>query len=112
MAEELALEKLPRNRGAIDSDQRAILAGAALVEFVRDQFFARSRLTENKHRSLRGRDQIDLAHYVFECRTLADQIAKGLGLHHRLLQVRILQLQLRLKMLDFLKGARVGDGGS
>src|SRR4029077_14989714 len=93
-------------------NQRAILAAAALMDFVGDQFLAGSRLTENEHRSLRRRDQVNLTDDVFEYRTLADQIAKGLGLHHRLLQVRILQLQLRLEMLDFLKSARVGDGSS
>src|SRR5690349_1830899 len=112
MAEELALEKLPRNRGAIDSDQWAIPADTALVDFVGDQFLARSRLTENKHRSLRGRDQVNLVHDVFECGTLADQIAKGLGLDHGFLQITILKLQLRLQTLDFLKGTRVGDCGS
>src|SRR5208282_3532507 len=44
-------------------------------------------------------------------RALADQIAEGLRLHHRLLQIHVVQFELSFEMLDFLKGARIGDGG-
>ena len=41
---------------------------------------------------------------------MADQVAEGFGLYHRLLQVRIMQFQLAFEALDFLKGAGVGNG--
>jgi hypothetical protein len=95
MAEEFALEQLPRNGRAIDSNQRAIFASAAAVDFVGHQFFARSGLAQNEHGSFRGSDDINLADDVFQRRTLPDQIAEGLGFHHGLLQVNILEFRLR-----------------
>ena len=90
MAKKLALEQLPWNRRAIDSHQGAVFASAAAVDFVGDQFFARSGLTQNEHRSLRWGYQVNLADDVPQCRALPDQIAEGFGLHHRLLQVGVL----------------------
>src|SRR5208283_5539053 len=110
MAKELAFEQLPWNGGAIDSHQGALLARAAAVDLVGYQFFARSGLTQNEHRSFGGGHHVNLTANVPQGRTLADQIAEGLGLHHRLLQVSILEFQLRSEALDFLKGARIGDG--
>src|SRR4051794_24008163 len=74
MAEKFAFKQLPWDGGAIDPDQRAVLPGAALMGFVGDQFLACSRLTENEHRSLRGRDHINLVDDVPERGALSDQI--------------------------------------
>ena len=75
------------------------------------QFFPCSRFTENEHGSLRGGYQVNLADDVPQGRALADQVTEGLGLHHRFLQVSILKFQLSFEALNFLKGARIGDGG-
>ena len=112
MAKELALEQLPWNGCAIDSHQGALFASAAAVDFVGYQFFARSGLAQNEHRSFCGGDQVNLADDVPQGSALPDQIAEGLGLHHVLLQISILEFQLRFEPLNFLEGTRVGDGRS
>ena len=40
---------------------------------------------------------------------MADEVAKGFGFHHLLLQVGVLLFELRLEALYLLKGPRVGD---
>src|SRR5208282_4110172 len=112
MAKEFAFEQLPWNGSAIDSNQRASIASAALGDFVGDQFFAGSVVAQDEHRSLGGSYQVTLADNVPQGRALPDQVSEGLGLHHGLLQISILDFQLPFEPLDFLKGARVGDGRS
>src|SRR5208283_812181 len=104
MAKEFAFEQLPWNGSAIDSNQRASIASAALVDFVGDQFFAGSGLAQDEHRSLGGSYQVNLADNVPQGRALPDQVSEGLGLHHGLLQISILDFQLPFEPLDFLKG--------
>ena len=43
---------------------------------------------------------------------LADEVTKGFGFHHFLLQVGVPLFELRLETLYLLKGPRVGDGGA
>jgi hypothetical protein len=64
------------------------------VDFVGDQFFARTRLTEDEHRSLRRSDHVNLAANLPQGRASADQVTKGLRLDDSLLQVSVLQFQL------------------
>jgi len=43
---------------------------------------------------------------------LADEVAKRLGFYCFLLQVGVPLFELRLELLNLLKGPRVGDGGA
>src|SRR5882762_6923641 len=43
---------------------------------------------------------------------LADEVTKGFGFHHFLLQVGVPLFELRLETLYLLKGPRVGNGGA
>src|SRR5882672_7198147 len=112
VAEEFAFKKLFGNGSAIDSHKRLVFALAAVVDFSRDQLFAGARLTRNKHRSLRWRDQINLLDDLSQGGALADELAEGLGLHHFLLQIGVMNFELRFEPLDFLEGACVGNGGT
>ena len=109
MAKKLALKQLPWNRGAIDSHQGTLLARAALVDFVGHQFFARSGLAQNEHRSFRGGYHVNLTNNLPQTGTLADQVAEGFGFDHCLLQVSVLEFQLGFEMLDLIKGTRIGN---
>ena len=60
VSEELAFEKLFRNGGAINPDQRLVLACTATVDFARDQLLAGAGFALNKHGSVRRRDKINL----------------------------------------------------
>src|SRR4030095_3493257 len=112
MAEKHAFDQLACNGGAVDSHQGGVFASAATVDFMGDQFFTGSGLSQNEHRSLRGGDHVNLPDDLPQGRALADQVAEGLRFHHGLLQVSVLKFQLSFEMLDFVKGARVGNGGT
>src|SRR5882672_800339 len=112
VAEEFAFIQLFWDRGAIDADERFVLAPAALVNFPRDQFLARAGFTENENRSICRRDQINLADDVPQWCALADEVAKGFGFHHFLLEVGVPLFELGLETLYLLKGPRVGDGSA
>src|SRR6516165_6544598 len=73
MAEQLALDQLARNRGHVDSDERAALAPAEIVQSARYQLLASAAFAHDRHREVRphqpGEDAINLLH----CRRAADQ---------------------------------------
>src|SRR5260370_1405360 len=50
MAEEFALVKLARDRGAIDADERLLAAAAPLGGFASDHFLAGAAFSQNQHR--------------------------------------------------------------
>ncbi len=112
MTKEFAFEEFARNGSAIDSNQRSVFAPAAAVNLVGHQFLARSGFAEDEHRSFGGRDQINLADDVPERGALADKVTEGLRLDDGFLQIRVLKFELRFEPLDFLEGARVGNGGT
>ena len=112
MAEEFAFIQIFWDGGAIDADQRLVFASAASVDFPRDQFLACAGFTENEHRGLCRRDQINLADDVPQWFALADEVTKRFGFHHLLLQIGVPLFELRLETLYLLKGPRVGDGGA
>src|SRR5581483_3018813 len=77
VAEELAFKKLVRNRRAIDADQRVVLAGAATMNLMGDQFFSGPGLSEDQRQSLRGRHEVNLVDQASQGGALADQLAKS-----------------------------------
>ena len=81
--EELALEEVLRDRGAVDLDEGLPATRAALVDGLGDQLFAGARFAENEHAAVAARDR---AHHVedgFHRGVLADH-ASGLGRRRRL----------------------------
>jgi hypothetical protein len=68
------------------------------VYFAGHQFFARSGLAQNEHRSFRWGHHINLAANVAQGRALPDQVTKGRVLHHRLLLTRIPQFQAGIEL--------------
>src|SRR6058998_3164597 len=103
VAEEFAFIQLFWDGGAIDADQRLVLAPAAPMDLPRDQFLACAGFAENEHRSVCRRDQINLTDDVPQWSALADEVAKGFGFHHLLLQVGVPLFELRLETLNLLK---------
>ncbi len=59
VTEERRLGEAVRNRSAIDDDERTILARRALVDRLRDELLARSRLAFDEHRQIRRRASLD-----------------------------------------------------
>ncbi len=53
----------------------------------------------------------DLADELAQGSALAYQVAKRFSLHDFLLQIGVLEFQLRLQTLDFLNGPGIGDQG-
>ena len=64
MAEKFALEQLARDRRAVDLDQRAVVARAALMDRARDQFLADPGLAEDQHGGIGRRDHFDLLEHA------------------------------------------------
>ncbi len=90
MSEKFAFEKLFGNGGAINANQRLVLALAATMDFARDEFLASAGFAQNEHGSLRGRDEINLADDLAQCAALTDKIAERPGFQHFLLEVGVL----------------------
>ena len=66
VAEELALEQLARDRGAVDRDERARRARRArLVDGARDQLLAGAGLAGDEHGRVGRRHPLDLAHALW-----------------------------------------------
>src|SRR6202011_5770550 len=59
VAKQLAFHQLGRNCTAVDGDEGSVAARAALVHQACDQFFARTRLSIDVHRSLAAGDAGD-----------------------------------------------------
>src|SRR6185295_1754864 len=76
MAEELALEQLARNGGAVDADQRPVAALARFVDGARNQLLAGAGLAADHHRSRGRRHQLDLAQRLLDRLALADDAAR------------------------------------
>jgi hypothetical protein len=61
VAEQLRLEDLGRDRGAVDRQETVLVARRVLVQRVGDQFLARPGLADDEHVRARRRDQLHLA---------------------------------------------------
>src|SRR6185437_10215371 len=59
VSKQLALEQLRRKRGAIDLDERLVLAGRSLMDGTRDEFLADTALAANQHRDVAVGDLFD-----------------------------------------------------
>src|SRR6266404_1273670 len=82
------------------------------MDFVRDQFLTRPGLPQDENGGFSWRHHFDLPNELAKDSTLAYQIAEGFGLNDFLLQIGIVEFQLRLETLDFLEGTCVGNSGT
>src|SRR5262249_55438114 len=53
VAEQLALEQIARDRGAVDRDERALRARPGVVDRLREDLLAGAALSREQHRSIR-----------------------------------------------------------
>src|SRR5690606_35942553 len=60
VAEELALEEIARDRGAVHADQRPLATRARVVDRARDQLLAGARLARDQHGGVGVGDELDL----------------------------------------------------
>src|SRR5450432_2042026 len=80
MAEELALEERLGQRRAVQLDERALGARAALVDGGGDELLARSRLAREQHAGTRGRDLRDDLEDLLHGRGVADDVLELVAL--------------------------------
>src|SRR5262249_22765345 len=76
MAEELALEQLFRNRGAVDPHQRPVFARAQVVDRPRNQFLSRARFSKDKDVGLGWRDRGNLRQHFLKSRAASNDAAE------------------------------------
>src|SRR5438105_14114682 len=77
MTEDLALEQRFGNRGAVNRDERERRARTQLVNRLRGQLLAGSRLAPDQHRRARRRGLLDHAIDGADVRTVADHPAEA-----------------------------------
>src|SRR4051794_14625108 len=100
VAEDLALEQGLRNRGAVDRDEREAGARAELMNRLRDELLAGTRLTGDEHRCTRRRRLLDHLVDLPHLRAVADDRAEGAVLAQ--LAAQRLHLAHRLEPFDDL----------
>ena len=71
-AEELALDEVRRQRGAVDDDERTGAAHAPAVNGAREQLFARARFAGQQHCGVGRRHLVDAEHHVAKRIAVAD----------------------------------------
>ena len=82
-AEQLALDQVGGEGGAVDGDERAVAARAAAMDGARQEFLARAGLAEEQHRG-RGRGHLrHPEHDETQGVTVADDLVIVLGLGGR-----------------------------
>ena len=93
VTEEFAFEKIFRNRGAVDFDERA---GGALRMFVngaRDQIFSDAAFAAEQHRRIRRRDALDHRQHGLHLVALRDDVGVGVAAAERFAQRAIFLAQ-------------------
>ena len=73
VAEELALEQVLGDRGAVDDDEGLVARGAEIVDRARDELLAGAALAGDQHGRARRRDALDGAEHAAHHLALADQ---------------------------------------
>ncbi len=90
MTEQLALDQVFRNGGAIHFDEHFVLARTLRVDGLRDEFLARPRFTEDEDTAVGRGHELDLLPEGFHGNALADDHASGRKLPF---QVAVFQAQ-------------------
>src|SRR5690606_11853812 len=105
VAEELALEEIARDRGAVHADQRPLAARARVVDRARDQLLAGARLARDQHGGVGVGDELDLPAQRFDRFAAADDAAVVDAEPDLLLQILVLELQAFAQPIDLLERA-------
>src|SRR5690606_36691236 len=80
VAEELALDQLARNGGAVDLDEGGVLARAQPVDGAADELLAGAALPGDEHARLGGRHLVDVLKQLLHRRAGADHLVASLEL--------------------------------
>jgi len=107
VAEELALEEPGRDRGAVELDERPLLAAGRLVDRAGDQLLAGAGLAPHEDGRVGRRHGLDVLEDLREPAALADDLAEVVV--ELALQVALLAGQLVLQPLDLEVRERVRD---
>jgi hypothetical protein len=127
VAEELALDQIARDRGAVHADERLVLARAVLVERARDELLAGAALARDEHRARRVRDLLDDLIDLRHRRGLPDepvaarlarlgadvalaQLARARGLSDHVLELALLERLLMVERAELQRLDRRADG--
>src|SRR5450759_3953857 len=84
--EQLALQQVFLQRGALDDDERTLAPCAARVQQLGDHLLAGAGLAENQHRRIRGRDPLNQRQQPPELRALPDEFGAQVGRRQAALQ--------------------------
>jgi hypothetical protein len=77
VAEQLALDELAADRGAVHRDERALAPGAALVERVCDELLPGAALAADEHGEVGLRDLLDRLEHALHRGARADQVLEA-----------------------------------
>ena len=115
VAEELGLEQVLGDRGAVDRHKGHVAAGAVVVDHPREELLARAGLAEQQDVAPGVRDLPDLVEDGLERRALADDAAEVVVLADLALEQHVLGLEALLPegvpddLLDLLVDDRLHD---
>ena len=106
MTEELALDERRRQRGAVDPDERALLARAQVVDRPGDELLADAGLAQEQDRARSRRDLLRAGEDVVQGVALADDPLRPLLEPEVLLEIDVLGLEAVAELAD------LGEGGA
>ena len=109
VAEELALEELVGDGGAVDLDEGAGLGLAVGMDFVGHHLLARAGLPGDEHDGPGGGHVEDLLLDALDGGTLADDALEAVPAVHGALEVGVFDLELALEPGELVEGPGVGD---
>ena len=104
MAEQLAFEQAGGNGGAIELDERSVLAATQAMDGLGDQFLAGAGLAENQDRGLTRGDRCHLVEDLLERRTVTNDLGELPFGPDFAFQVLPLFVETLLQDLDFGRG--------
>jgi hypothetical protein len=95
VAEQLALEEIHRDRGAVDLDERPAAPRAELVCRLRDQLLAGAGFAEDQHGGIGGSHPLDLLEHALEGSARPDDLREAGHLAERLAILQFIALEVR-----------------
>ena len=91
--EELVLQELVRDGGAVDADERSVTPGAQVMEGASEELFSRAALAEQQHRRVRGGGPLKRPAHLEQRRVLPDDLRKAVACGVLLLENEVLHQQ-------------------
>ena len=89
----------------------AVLALAPPVNLTGDEFFPRTRFTEDQDAGVGCRNEINLLQHILKRRAVSDDVAELVRSGQFLTQIVPFQFELLLQLGNLFEGPRVGDRG-